>query len=81
MKKIKAKDLDKAFDRGDDISEFLDTSKSKRINHEVRRVNIDFPHWVVTDLDREATRLGVTRQALVKMWIAEKLDNKAKEAA
>jgi hypothetical protein len=74
MKKIKAKDFDAAFDSGEDVTKHLDKSKIRRVNEELRRVNIDFPAWVISSLDREARRLGVTRQSLVKMWIAEKFD-------
>jgi hypothetical protein len=62
MKKVKAKDFDDA----------LDKSKARRVNAELKRVNIDFPVWVIDSLDKEARRLGITRQSLVKMWIAEK---------
>jgi hypothetical protein len=72
MKKIKAKDFDEAFDRGEDVTKHLDKSRSRRVNSELKRVNIDFPVWVVSSLDKEARRLGITRQSLVKMWIAEK---------
>ena len=78
MKDIKAKDFDKAFDAGEDVSKYLDTTK---INTKIKRVNIDFPTWVIEGLDSESKRLGVTRQSLVKMWIAERLDQKDKEAA
>ena len=73
MKKIKTEDLDSKFDRGEDIMEYVDVSSARRINREVKRVNIDFPTWVVHKLDNEAQKLGVTRQSLVKMWIAEKI--------
>lgn len=72
MKKTKAKDFDDAFDRGEDVTKFLDKSKVRRVNAELKRVNIDFPVWVINSLDKEARRLGITRQSLVKMWIAEK---------
>jgi hypothetical protein len=72
MKKTKAKDFDAAFDRGEDVTQYLDKSKVRRVNAELRRVNIDFPVWVIASLDKEARRLGITRQSLVKMWIAEK---------
>lgn len=72
MKKTNAKDFDDAFDRGEDVTKFLDKSKARRVNAELKRVNIDFPVWVIESLDREARRLGITRQSLVKMWIAEK---------
>jgi hypothetical protein len=73
MKKISATEFDARFDAGEDISEFVDWSRMRRPGREVRRVNVDFPSWVVEALDREAERLGVTRQALVKLWIAERL--------
>ena len=81
MKKVKAKDFDAAFDRGDDVTKFLNKSKTRRVNAELKRVNIDFPVWVISSLDKEARRLGITRQSLVKMWIAEKFkkDNQASE--
>lgn len=56
------------------MADALDTARARRPGEEVRRVNVDFPAWVIAGLDREATRLGVTRQALIKVWIAEKLD-------
>jgi hypothetical protein len=74
MKKITAEAFDAKFDSGDAISGFVDWSRSRRPGREVRRVNVDFPGWVVEALDREAEHLGVTRQALVKMWIAERLE-------
>lgn len=80
MKKIKAKDFDAAFDSGGDITKHLDKSKVRRVNEQLRRVNIDFPAWVISSLDREARRLGITRQSLVKMWIAEKFDRDNKTA-
>jgi len=81
MKKVKAKDFDAAFDRGEDVTKYLDKSKVRRVNAELKRVNIDFPIWVISSLDKEARRLGITRQSLVKMWIAEKFkdDNHASE--
>lgn len=75
MKKIKAKDFDDAFYRGEDVTTHLNKSKTRRVNAELKRVNIDFPTWVIDSLDREARRLGITRQSLVKMWIAEKFKN------
>lgn len=70
---ITAEELDKKFDDGEDISEYMDWSKATRPNLELKRVNVDFPQWVVNGLDREAERLGVTRQSLIKIWIAERL--------
>ena len=73
MKTIKASELDKRFDGGEDVSDFIDVSSARRPNLESKRVNVDFPSWVVSGLDREARRLGVTRQSLIKMWIADRL--------
>ena len=70
---ITAEEFDRRFDDGEDVSEFFDWSKARRPGLELKRVNVDFPSWVVDGLDREARRLGVTRQSLIKMWIAEKL--------
>jgi len=72
-KVISAAELDEKFDNGEDVSEYFDWSKARRPNQEPRRVNVDFPAWMVQGLDKEAGRLGVTRQSLIKMWIAEKL--------
>ncbi len=70
---MKASKLDEKFDNGEDVLEYFDLSTKRRPNLEPRRVNVDFPAWVVAALDREAARLGVTRQSVIKMWIAEKL--------
>lgn len=73
-KKITAEELDRKFDDGEeDILEYFDLSKARRPGLEPKRVNVDFPTWVVEGPDREAQRLGVTRQALIKLWIAERL--------
>ncbi|WP_336057518.1 type II toxin-antitoxin system BrnA family antitoxin [Nitratireductor sp. CH_MIT9313-5] len=71
---MKASELDRRFDEGEDISDMMDWSKARRPNIETRRVNVDFPAWVVAGLDRQAKRLGITRQALIKMWVAERLE-------
>ncbi|MDE2142792.1 MAG: CopG family transcriptional regulator [Elusimicrobia bacterium] len=70
---MKAKDLDKRFDEGNDISKHLDLARAKRTNEEPRRVNVDFPAWMIHSLDKEADRLGVTRQSIIKVWISERL--------
>jgi biotin operon repressor len=70
---MKAKSLDKKFDSGEDVIKYLDLQKAARPGQEQRRVNVDFPDWMVDSLDKEARRLGVTRQAVIKVWIAEKL--------
>ena len=70
---MKAKELDKKFDAGEDITKFLDLSRAKRPGQEQRRVNVDFPAWMIERLDKEARRLGVTRQSIIKVWIADRL--------
>ncbi len=79
--KTKAREFDRAFERGEDVSKYLDVAKARRPGLEQRRVNVDFPVWVIESLDREAQRLGVTRQSLVKVWIAERLEQVARGAA
>jgi hypothetical protein len=74
---MKAEELDSKFDAGEDISDELDLSAARRPGLEVRRVNVDFPSWMVEALDHEARRLGVTRQSVIKVWIAERLERKA----
>ena len=74
-----ASEFDKKFDDGvEDIIDDLDLSSLRRPNREVRRVNVDFPLWMVESLDREAHRLGVTRQSVIKTWIADRLEQRAK---
>jgi len=75
---MKAKDLDKKFDSGEDITEFLDISKAKRPAQDQKRVNVDFPVWMIRSLDKEAKRLGVPRQSIIKIWIAERLKEVSK---
>ena len=71
---MKASEIDKRFDDNQkDVLEYFDTSKIRMINEEPKRVNIDFPAWMVDALDREAKHIGVSRQAIIKMWLAEKL--------
>ena len=76
MKTITAKEFDEKFDKGEDISEYLDFSKATRpnaLNTNTKKVNIDFPQWVIEALDKEARKIGVTRQSIIKVWIAERL--------
>jgi len=73
LKSMKAKELDKKFDDGEDITKFLDLAGAKRPGREQRRVNVDFPAWMIERLDKEARRLGVTRQSIIKVWIADRL--------
>jgi len=74
-----ASEFDKKFDDGvEDIIDDLDLSTMRRPNREVRRVNVDFPLWMVEALDREAQRLGVPRQSVIKTWIADRFEQRAK---
>ena len=71
---MKASELDKLFDDNqEDILQYFDTSKIRMINEEPKRVNIDFPFWMIKSLDKEAKHVGVSRQAVIKMWLAERL--------
>lgn len=74
MKAIKAKEIEKKFDEGEDISKYLDLSKARRPEQEQKRVNVDFPLWMIQLLDKEARRLGVPRQSIIKVWVAERLE-------
>ena len=74
---MKAEEFDKKFDSDEDISKYLDFSKARRPGREQKRVNVDFPAWMVQRLDREAARLGVPRQSVIKVWIADRLEQKA----
>jgi len=71
---MKAREFDKAFDDGEDVSEHLDLSRAQRPKRAHKRVNVDFPPWMVEALDREARRVGVTRQSIIKLWLAERLE-------
>ena len=71
---MKANELDRKFDDGEDIAAEIDWSKARRPNLAAKRVNVDFPNWMVESLDREARKRGVTRQSLIKLWLADKLE-------
>ena len=71
---MKARDFDKKFDEGKDISKYLDVSKARRPEQEQKRVNVDFLVWMVQLLDKEAKRMGVPRQSIIKVWVAERLE-------
>lgn len=73
---MKAKALDRRFDEGKDVTGELDLATLRRPTQEQRRVNVDFPGWMIDSLDDEAARLGVTRQSIIKVWIAERLERK-----
>ena len=70
---MKAKSFEKKFDEGKNISTNLDLSKARRPLQEQKRVNVDFPTWMIDSLDKEASRLGVTRQSIIKVWLSERL--------
>jgi hypothetical protein len=72
---MKAKEFDKKFEAGESIVQYLDLERAARPGQEQRRVNVDFPAWMISRLDQEAKRLGVPRQSLIKIWIAEKLQS------
>ena len=72
---MKAKDLDKKFENGEDITKYLEVSKAHRPEQEQRRVNVDFPIWMIRSLDKEAKRLGVPRQSVIKVLVAEHFED------
>lgn len=77
---MKAEELDQKFDAGEDVLEYFDLSTLRRPGLEAKRVNVDFPQWMVDALDKEAQRLGVHRQAVIKVWIAERLGTRRRTA-
>jgi len=74
---MKARAFDEKFDKGESVLRHLDMSKAVRPGSQQRRVNVDFPVWMIESLDKEAKRLGVTRQSIIKVWIAERLKQHA----
>jgi len=76
---MKTTTFDQQFDDGEDISTALDVSKARRVALTQKRVNVDFPTWMVESLDREASKLGVTRQSVIKVWLAERLESTASQ--
>jgi hypothetical protein len=70
---MKAKEFDRKFEAGEDLSKHLDFSKARRSALDQKRVNVDFPAWMIRQLDKEAKRLGVPRQSIIKLWVAERL--------
>ena len=73
---MKATELEIKFDENqEDVLEHFDLSTATRINHKQKRINVDFPEWIVNSLDREASRIGVTRQSIIKMWLVERLES------
>lgn len=85
MKKITAQEFDKKFDDGEDITQYLDFSSAirlkdvKKLKTETKKVNVDFPEWVIESLDQEAKKVGVTRQSIIKLWIAERLKEETRD--
>lgn len=71
---MKASEFDQAFDDGLNVIQDLDISIARRSGLDPKRINVDIPAWMITDLDREAGRIGVSRQAIIKMWLAERLE-------
>ncbi|HHT9146763.1 MAG: CopG family antitoxin [Syntrophales bacterium] len=71
---MKARGLDQKFDEGEDITKYLDLSKTRRPGQEQKRVNVEFPLWMINLLDKEARRLDVPRQSIIKVWVAERLE-------
>ena len=79
---MKAKKFDEKFDQdSDDIIDDLDLSTMRRLNQEQKRINVDFPSWVIDALDREAARIGITRQSIIKVWLVERLRSEAANKA
>lgn len=76
-----AKEFDARFDAGDDILEFIDTSTITRPGLEARRVNVDFPEWIIQNLDTESKMIGVSRQSLIKLWVSERLQQERRARA
>ncbi len=72
IKPITAAELDEKFDRGEDVTPYFDWENAVV----VKKVNVDFPSWMVDDLDREALKLNISRQAVIKMWLRDRLDPK-----
>jgi len=73
MKPMKTSELEKKFDSGEDVLEYFDTSKMTKPNEKLKRINVDFPLWMLEGLDKKARHMGVNRQSILKIWVAEKL--------
>lgn len=70
---ISAEELERRFDDGEDISGFLDWDSARRPGLEPRRVNVDLPGWMISELDKQASLIGVTRQSIIKVWLSERI--------
>ena len=75
---MKAKELDEIFDKGEDITPYLDLSTAERPGYTQKRISVDFPQWMLHSLDHHASKMGVTRQAVIKMWLAERLQKEVR---
>jgi len=73
-KTITAEEFDRLADEGKDITPYLDLESAVFVRPKIRRVNVDFPEWMVQKLDEEAMKMNVSRQAVIKMWLRERLD-------
>ncbi|MEL0638788.1 CopG family transcriptional regulator [Marinomonas sp. TI.3.20] len=71
---MKAKDFESKFEEGEEILQHLDIAKAKRPMQKQKRINVDIPEWMIDSLDKEAGRVGVTRQSIIKVWLAERLE-------
>ena len=74
QRKLSARQFDEDFDKDRDVSKYVDF-KSMKAHYPVQRVNVDIPKDILQKVDQEAARVGVTRTALFKIWIAEHLDH------
>ena len=70
---MKTQEFDRKFDAGEDITSHLDINSARRVKKQHKRVNVDFPVWMIESLDKEAKRLGVSRQSVIKVWLGERL--------
>ncbi len=76
---MKAKQFDEAFDKGEDITLHLDLDGARRSSRKQKRINVSFPEWMLESLDLEASRLGIPRQAIIKLWLSERLKSASDE--
>lgn len=76
---MKAEELDKKFNAGEKMTVYLDVSRTRRRREEIKRVNVDLPLWMIHSLDKEARHIGVPRQSIIKLWLAERLEEKARD--
>lgn len=73
---MKTTELDKKFDDNqEDILQHFDLSSARLVNEKPKCINIDFPTWMVQSLDKEAKHIGISRQAVIKMWVADRLNS------